>query len=196
MDPRTGSAEARRRLVRLLQLAHGGELGASIAYESHARTARTIAERNDILKIRTEELDHRARVGRMLERLGECPDAGVERSMARIGRAIAAFCRIGGWFLPMYGAGRLERRNIVQYEEAARAAALCGHPELIDDLLGMAEVEWDHERFFRLKSASHPMWPWTPPWDPPPPREKIRESLAHFERDAAGLLETSLAFTA
>src|SRR5687767_2023481 len=121
MDPRTGPAEARRRLVRLLQLAHGGEAGAALAYESHARTARTRRERDQILKIRHEEIDHRARVGRMLDRLGERPDPAVERSMERIGRAIAAFCRIGGWFLPMYGAGRLERRNIVEYEEAAGA---------------------------------------------------------------------------
>src|SRR6185503_862733 len=100
MDPRTGSAEARRLLVRLLQLAHAGEFGAAIAYESHARTARTHAERDGILKIRAEEIEHRDRVGVMLDALGERPDPAVGRSMERIGRAIAAFCRIGGWFLP------------------------------------------------------------------------------------------------
>jgi hypothetical protein len=184
MDPRTGPAEARRRLVRLLQLAHGGERGAALAYESHARTARTPVERDQILKIREEELDHRARVGRMLARLGERSDPAVERSMERIGRAIAAFCRIGGWFLPMYGAGRLERRNIVEYEDAARAAALSENGEFVDDLLDMAEVEWDHERYFRLKSASHPMWRWTPHWESPPPREEIARSFDRFLREA------------
>jgi hypothetical protein len=183
MEPR----EARRRLVHILQLAHAGELGAALAYESHARTARTVAERDEILKIRAEELDHRERVGRMLERLNEQPDAAIERSMERIGRAIAAFCRIGGWLLPMYGAGRLERRNIVEYEDAARAALLSGHPEYVDDLLDMAEVEWDHERFFRLKSASHWAWRWMPQWVPPPPRERIRESFADFGREASAL---------
>ena len=180
MDPRTGSAEARRQLVRLLQLAHAGEFGAALAYGSHARTARTLAERDGILKIRAEEIDHRERVGIMLEAMGEEPDPAVERSMERIGRAIAAFCRIGGWFLPMYGAGWLERRNIVEYENAARAAALSGHEEFVENLIGMAEVEWDHERFFRLKAASHPMWRWMPQWDPPPPREEIRRSFAEF----------------
>jgi hypothetical protein len=196
MDPRTGAAEARRTLVRLLQLAHAGELGAAIAYESHARTARTRVERDDILRIRTEEIDHRARVGRILARLGETSDPAVERSMARIGRAIAAFCRIGGWFLPMYGAGRLERRNIVEYENAARAAVLCGHPEFVDDLLDMAEIEWDHERFFRLKAATHLAWKWMPQWDPPPPREDIRESFARFGREAAVVLSEALVLTA
>ena len=186
------SREARRRLVRILQLAHGGELGAALAYESHARSARTVAERDDILKIRAEELDHRERVGRMLERLGEQPDVAVERSMARIGRAIAAFCRIGGWFLPMYGAGRLERRNIVEYEDAALAAALSGHAEFVDDLLDMAEVEWDHERFFRLKSASHPMWRWMPHWDPPAAKGEIRASFARFFRGVSDEIALSL----
>jgi hypothetical protein len=170
MDP----SEARRRLVHFLHLAHAGELGAAVAYESHARIARTQVERDEILQIRAEELDHRVRVGRILAALGERPDPETERSMARIGRAIASFCRIGGWFLPMYGAGRLERRNIVEYENAARAAAGCGHPEFVDDLLDMAEVEWDHERYFRLKASSHPLWRWMPKWDPPPPREEIR----------------------
>ena len=188
MDPGTGPAEARARLVHFLRMAHAGELGAALAYESHARTARTPAERDEILKIRGEEIGHRERVGRMLARLGERPDPAIERSMERIGRAIAAFCRIGGWFLPMYGAGRLERRNIVEYEDAARAAALSGHGEFVDDLLDMAEVEWDHERFFRLKSASHPMWRWMPQWDPPPPREEIRKSLFRFLRAAEGSL--------
>src|SRR5262245_10926162 len=184
MDPRTGAAEARRSLVHLLQLAHAGEFGAATANESHARPARTKVERDRILQIRAEEIDHRERVGRILAALGERPDPGIERAMARIGRAIASFCRIGGWCLPMYGAGRLERRNIVEYENAARAAALCGRSEFVDDLLDMAEVEWDHERFFRLASAGHPMWRWVPRWEPPPPREEIRRSLDDFVQEA------------
>jgi len=188
MEPR----EARRRLVHFLQLAHAGELGAALAYESHARTARTARERDDILKIREEEIDHRARVGRMLARLGERPEPALERTMERIGRAIAAFCRIGGWFLPMYGAGKLERRNIVEYEDAARAALLSGHGEFADDLLDMAEVEWDHERFFRLKSATHPMWRWMPHWDPPAPKGEIRASFARFFRGVSDEIALSL----
>ena len=182
MDPSTGRSEAYRALLHFLRMAHAGELGAALAYESHARTARTFAERDRILEIRAEELDHRERVGRMLARLGERPDPKIERTMERIGRAIASFCRIGGWFLPMYGAGRLERRNIVEYEDAARASALSGHPEFVDDLLDMAEVEWDHERFFRERSASHPLWKWFPKWSAPPPREEIRKAYAEFVR--------------
>ena len=49
----------------------------------------------------------------------------------------------------MYGAGRLERGNIVEYEEAAEFARACGREDFIDCLLTMAEVEWEHELYFR-----------------------------------------------
>ena len=70
----------------------------------------------------------------------------------------------------------------VQY--AARAAALSGHPEFVDDLLDMAEVEWDHERYFRLKSASHWAWRWMPQWEPTAPQEEIRRAFAEFRSGA------------
>ena len=180
MDPRTGPAEARRRLVHFLHLAHAGELGAAIAYESHARSVTRTRERDRIFQIRNEEIDHRERVGRILASLGDRPDPEIERTMERIGRAIAAFCRVGGWFLPMYGAGRLERRNIVEYEDAAQYARASGHPELVDCLLTMAEVEWDHEQFFRSKVVGHPLRRLFPIWSAPPPRARIRE---RFDED-------------
>ena len=55
----------------------------------------------------------------------------------------------------MYGAGKLESRNIREYETAARFARQCGRKEFIDCLLTMAEVEWEHERYFRSRVMSH-----------------------------------------
>ena len=74
----------------------------------------------------------------------------------------------------MYGAGKLERSNIVEYEEAAVYAAECGHPEMIDDLLTMAEVEWEHERFFRERIIGKRLLRVFPLWDAPPPKTAIR----------------------
>jgi hypothetical protein len=91
-----------------------------------------------------------------------------------IGKAIAAFCHVGGWFWPMWGAGRLERWNIVEYEDAAVYAAACGHPEMIDCLLTMAEVEWEHERFFRERVEDHWLLRVVPLWPVPPPKSEIR----------------------
>src|SRR5438552_12711601 len=76
--------------------------------------------------------------------------------------------------LPMYGAGKLERRNIVAYEHAARYAIGCGKLEFVDCLLVMAEVEWEHEQYFRAKVLSHPVGRRLPIWPAPPPKETIR----------------------
>ena len=74
----------------------------------------------------------------------------------------------------MYGAGRLERRNIVEYEDAARYAVAAGHADFIECLLVMAEVEWDHEQYFRSRVTGHAWLRWFPLWSGPPPRESIR----------------------
>ena len=55
----------------------------------------------------------------------------------------------------MYGAGRLESGNIVEYEIAAGYARDCGSGDLIDCLLTMAEVEWEHEKYFRSRVLLH-----------------------------------------
>jgi hypothetical protein len=78
----------------------------------------------------------------------------------------------------MYGAGKLERRNIVEYEDAARYAAGCGKVEFVDCLLTMAEVEWEHEQYFRAKVLSHSLGRLLPIWPPPPPKETIRRATS------------------
>ena len=77
----------------------------------------------------------------------------------------------------MYGAGLLERRNIGEYVDAARFAQLSGHGHLTDDLLTMAEVEWDHEQYFREKVTSHALGRIVPMWSAPPRRGSLREGL-------------------
>ena len=74
----------------------------------------------------------------------------------------------------MYGAGWLESRNIVEYEVAARLALEAGHPEFVDCLLSMAEVEWEHEAYFRTRVMEHPLARFLPMWKTPPPKSSIR----------------------
>jgi hypothetical protein len=74
----------------------------------------------------------------------------------------------------MYGAGRLERRNIKEYEDAAEYAVECGRGDLVDCLLSMAEVEWEHEKYFRAKAEGHALARWIRLWPTPPPKEAIR----------------------
>jgi hypothetical protein len=166
--------------VRLLQLAYSGELGAAIAYRAHAASVRDPAERQRILEIRAEELDHRAQVGRILDLVGGRPDPLLELRNRCVGFGIATFCHVGGWFAPMYGAGWIERRNIRDYERAARLATRHGSAIFGDELLDLAEVEWEHERYFRLKAASHWCARLLHVWPAPPPKTEIRRSYALF----------------
>jgi hypothetical protein len=42
----------------------------------------------------------------------------------------------------------------------------------------MAEVEWEHERYFREKAAGHRLSRVFQLWPQPPPKESIRASFA------------------
>ena len=169
---------ARDRLVALLQLAYSGERAAALAYYGHWNSVKRTEEREHIRRIEDEEWRHREHVGEMLAALGSGPDPTRERRAALIGRTLAALCHLGGWLAPMYGAGKLESRNVREYETAARHARDCGRTEWIDALLTMAEVEWDHEHYFRQRVLEHPIGKRLPLWKAPPPRETIRSSFA------------------
>ena len=168
------------RLATILRLAYSGELAAALAYRGHWHSVRDPQDRARIRQIEADEWHHRELVGGMLARLGQAPSSARERRARLVGRAIALFCHLGGWLAPMYGAGRLERGNIVEYETAARLARSFGRPEFVDCLLTMAEVEWDHEQYFRSRVESHRLARWVPIWPAPPPRSEIRGS---FDRE-------------
>jgi hypothetical protein len=118
----------------------------------------------------------------MLESLGAGPQKVREIRATVVGRMLGILCHLSGWFAPMYGAGRLESRNIVEYETAARYARGCGREDLIDCLLTMAEVEWEHEHYFRACVLRHRWSGKVSIWPEPPPKENIRRS---FEVESA-----------
>lgn len=168
---------ARDALVHRLRLAYAGELAAARAYAGHWRSVRDPDQRANIQRIMREELDHRARVGAMLRDLGARPGRLRDVAMAGVGTAIAASCFVGGWYVPMYGAGRIERRNIWEYEVAARLAREAGCRAFAEELLHMAEVEWDHERYFHDLVRGHRWHRRLHSWPDPPPRDAIRASF-------------------
>lgn len=178
----SAQAAARRDLVALLRLAYSAELAAYIAYHGHERSVRNAVEKTEIRRIGRQELHHRHVVGRMLAALGSGPSRGRELKMTWIGRLIWISCFLGGRFVPMYGAARLERGNIGEYVTAARLAIAAGRPEFVDACLDMAEVEWDHERYFHGEARASRLMRLFPDWDDPPPRTSYR---AEFETAAA-----------
>jgi len=172
---------ARSQLTFLLQLAYSGELAATRAYLGHHHSLRDRTERAELAKIIRDEIRHRHCLLDQLVDLGARPDPMRERKMELVGRSIAAFCQVGGWFFPMWGAGRLEAQNVREYEVAARLALVADVHEFVEPFLEMAEVEWDHERYFRGKASSHRLWRVMPAWPAPPPRESIRATFGEFE---------------
>jgi demethoxyubiquinone hydroxylase (CLK1/Coq7/Cat5 family) len=174
---------SRRRLVEILRLAYSGELAAALAYHGHARSVRDAEERRRIEEIEADEIRHRAALGEMLEQLGTRASRAREVRALVVGRSLALLCRVSGWYVPMYGAGRLERGNIREYERAARYARDSGEARWIECLLEMAEVEWEHERFFRerveTRARAAPLLArWLRPWSSTPPKASIREAFA------------------
>lgn len=167
------AATAKLRLLRLLRAAHAGERAAALAYVGHARSVRDPAEREAISRIGAEEVAHRARVGEMLSELGGAPSAIRELIFTSIGRTLSFFCHVSGWYCPMYGAGWIERRNIQEYVDAAAFAQQAGREDLADELSEMAQVEWDHEQWFRTKVLGHWLRRVLPVWEAPPPRDQL-----------------------
>jgi rubrerythrin len=165
------------RLIHILQLAYSGERAAAYAYRGHWRCVSNPDERARIQTIEEEEWHHRNLVGEMLRSMGARHNTKREIRAAIIGRVLQALCHVSGWLAPMYGAGKLERRNVVEYETAARHARDCGREDFIDCLLTMAEVEWEHEEYFRSKVLSHRIGRLLPIWPAPPPKATIREQF-------------------
>ena len=172
--------ESRKKLIAILQLAYSGELAAAYAYRGHWHSVSAPDERAAIRQIEEDELRHRQLVGEMLAGLGGRPNPRRELRATVIGRTLQFLCHVTGWLAPMYGAGKLESRNVREYETAARYAHDCGAAEMVDCLLEMAEVEWDHEHYFRSCVLKHRLGRRLPLWPKPPAKETIRLS---FQRE-------------
>ncbi|MDQ2936944.1 MAG: ferritin-like domain-containing protein [Acidobacteriota bacterium] len=167
-----------RNLIAILQMAYSGERAAGYAYRGHWLSVIDTEERARIKEIENEEWHHRKLIGEMLRSLDAQPSRFRETRALIIGRILGLLCHFTGWLAPMYGAGRLERGNIREYETAARYARASGHDDLVDCLLTMAEVEWEHEKYFRSRVLLHPLGRRLSLWPKPPPKEMIRATFA------------------
>src|SRR4051794_38341170 len=110
---------ARQKLIAVLQCAYSGELAAAYAYRGHWQSVSNSAEVEAIRGIEEDEWRHRQLVGEMLKSLDSHPSPRRERRAAIIGRTLGFLCHVMGWLAPMYGAGKLESRNVREYETAA-----------------------------------------------------------------------------
>jgi len=145
--------DPRDELAAILVAAYSGEQAAALAYRGHWRSCVEPVERVAIHRIEDDEWRHRRIVGRMLERLGKGPSPLRELRSRLVGRLLGLLCGFAGRRLPMRAAGRLERGNVCAYDEAASLAEAAHLPGMVGELREMAEVEREHERYFRAKVA-------------------------------------------
>lgn len=179
---------SKAKLIRLLQNAYSGEKAAAYAYRGHSLSVTDPQEREEIRKIEQDEWDHRQCIGEMLKSLQARPRVSREFLMSIIGISIYSICRLGGWFnignlgwyMSMYGAGKLEQGNIIEYEIGAREAIACNEHRFVEDLIHMAEVEWDHELYFRSKALSSRWKKLIKIWMAPPARESGRQAIGNL----------------
>ena len=171
MAAHVDGAAARAALVRGLQDAHAGELAAAYAYRGHWKSLRRRPEaRAEVRRIEAAEWHHRALVAAMLAELGGRPRRRRELLMGAVGRVFGGLCFVGGFFGPMYAAGRLEAMNVDQYDVAGRHAAALGHRAFAEQLEAMRDEEDRHERFFGDQVRGHPLLALTSAllgWRPP-----------------------------
>jgi rubrerythrin len=178
------AVDSRIKLIAILQLAYSGELAAAYAYRGHWHSVRNPDQRTAIQNIENDEWQHRKLLADLLTSLAAGPLHRRETRAVIIGRTLQFLCHVTGWLAPMYGAGRLESHNVCEYETAARHARDCGRKDMVDCLLDMAEVEWEHESYFRSRVQEHFVGRRLPLWPQPPAKEMIRVS---FERELMSL---------
>lgn len=178
-DPATSDDVARDRalFVAVLQAAYSGELAAALAYRGHWRSLwrpHRSEARAEIRRIEAEEWHHRQEVGKVLAELGSGPQRWREVLMRSVGRFFGSLCFVGGWFGPIYAAGRLEGANVGQYEQAAVYARRAGLDHFLPGLAQMTATEDRHERWFGSLIAQHRLLPLASRllgWRPPPALE-------------------------
>lgn len=171
----TDVATDRAFVVAVLQAAYSGELAAAHAYRGHWRSlwrSHRADARAEIRRIEEEEWHHRRMVGEILTELGSGAERWREVLMWSIGRFFGSLCFVGGWFGPVYAAGRLEAANVGQYEQASHHAARAGLDSYLPQLAEMVATEDRHERYFGSLIVDHRLLPlasrllgWRPPAD-------------------------------
>lgn len=108
----------------------------------------------------------------ILDVLGARPRQPREVLMGSIGRFFGTLCYVGGWFGPMYAAGRLEAMNVGQYEAARDLAGELGWGAAAACLQQMTIEEARHEQWFGVRCRGHRLLPFAVRlfgWRPPGP---------------------------
>lgn len=137
------------KLIRMLQDAHAGELGAFHAYAGHIRATKNVAERNRLIQIQAEELRHINDCKRLLNHYGYPTNELKDSIMKFVGQTLGLLCFISGRKLAAWGAGVIEKIGMVNYQKMVDISQKLGNKRLVDIFTNMRDTETVHEIYFK-----------------------------------------------
>jgi hypothetical protein len=157
----------RPELITLLKQAYSAEKAAAFAYQGHAGSVYSPAEKKEIHQIEEDEWNHRREVLALMKKYNVAVSKYYEIRFHLIGKIISWSCYVIGRFMPFYFAGRLESGNVCEYfrmKQYFNAIGITEHDSLLYEM-GMKEKE--HEVYFGNKiknSKLLPFFEWLFSW--------------------------------
>jgi demethoxyubiquinone hydroxylase (CLK1/Coq7/Cat5 family) len=136
-------------LIRMLQNAHAGEIGAFHAYAGHIRATTDVAERNKLIEIQAEELRHINDCKRLLNHYGYPTNQLKDSIMKLVGQSLGLACFISGRRLAAWGAGLIEKIGMTNYQKMVDISQRLGNKKLVDIFTNMRDTETVHEMYFK-----------------------------------------------
>jgi len=146
-------------LIDLLQQAYSAEKAAAFAYQGHAGSVKSQAEKLAIKQIEMDEWNHRHEVLSIMNYYDIPISSYYEIRFHIIGKIISWSCYVIGWFMPFYFAGRLESGNVCEYfrmKQYFNEIGITAHDNVLYEM-GMKEKE--HEAFFGEAIRASPLLP-------------------------------------
>jgi hypothetical protein len=141
-------------LVDLLQRAYSAEKAAAFAYQGHAGSLKSEADKKAVKQIEDDEWGHRREVLEIMNHYDIPISRYYEFRFHVIGKIISGSCYVIGRFMPFYFAGRLESGNVCEYFRMKQYFNSLGIREHDQILYDMGIKEKEHEIYFleRIKT--------------------------------------------
>ncbi len=147
------------KLIDLLQRAYSAEKAASLAYQGHAGSVKSLDEKKAIRQIEADEWNHRKEVLEIMQTYDIPVSKYYEFLFYLIGKTISIACYVIGWFMPFYFAGRLESGNVCEYFRMKQYFNKLGIKTHDKILYEMGIKEKEHEIYFLEKIKTNPLLP-------------------------------------
>ena len=137
------------KLIKMIQDAHAGEMGAYHAYSGHIRATKDAEERKALIQIQADEMTHIVDCKKLLNYYGHNTNEFKDSIMKLIGQTLGLLCFVSGRRLAAWGAGIIERVGMVNYQKMVDISQELGNEKLVDIFTNMRDTERVHDMYFK-----------------------------------------------